>query len=129
MKINYFLVSLINLKSVSKSFFIPWSKFVADKYSVNSTCEKDSKNSSSLINLFFGGCIAAYLWLFILTIFALLLLLLFDAYTTLLFSSITVNETLGLVISNSLSVLWVKIYLSLYFFSLDILSRWGIRSG
>ena len=129
MKINYFLVSLINLKSVSKSFFIPWSKFVADKYSVNSACEKDSKNSSSLINLFFGGCIAAYLWLFILTIFALLLLLLFDAYTTLLFSSITVNETLGLVISNSLSVLWVKIYLSLYFFSLDVLSRWGIRSG
>ena len=129
MKINYFLVSLINLKSVSKSFFIPWSKFVADKYSINSACEKDFKNSSSLISLFFGGFIAAYLWLFVLTIFALLLLLLqlFDGYTILL-SSIIVNETLKLFISNSLGVLWVKIYLSSYFFSLDILSGWGIRS-
>ena len=43
-----YFVSLNNLKGVSKSFFIPRSKFVADKYSINSACEKDSNNSSSL---------------------------------------------------------------------------------
>ena len=57
------------------------------------------------------GLIPAYLYLFILTIWASLSLLLLAKYIILLSSSNIVNEILGLSNSNSLGVLWVKLYL------------------
>ena len=73
--------------------------------SLNSMCEKDANNLSSLINLFFNGFIAAYLLFFSLIICAVLVLLFFDEYIFLLFSSNTVDEALGLFISNSSGVI------------------------
>ena len=74
--------------------------------SINSKWEKNSNNSFSLINLFFNGFTAAYLLLLILTIWALLILILFGKYVILLLlSSNTINEILGLFISNSFGVI------------------------
>ena len=56
------------------------------------------------MNLFFNGFNAAYLLFFNLAICALLVLLFFDEYIFLLFSSNTFNEVLGLFISNSSGV-------------------------
>ena len=66
--------------------------------------------------------IAAYLYFFILTIWALLSLLLLGKYIILLSSSNIVNEILGLSNSNSLGVLWVKLYLFSNGLNLVILS-------
>ena len=74
------------------------------KCSLSSICEKDSNNLFSLINLFFNGFMAAYLLFFNLAICALLVQLFFDKYNILLFSSNTVDEILGLFISNSFGV-------------------------
>ena len=68
------------------------------------------------------GLIPAYLYLFILTIWALLLLLLLGKHIILLSSSNIVNEILGLSNSNSLGVLWVKLYLFSNALNLVILS-------
>ena len=73
--------------------------------SLNSICEKDSNNLSSLINLFFNGFIAAYLSFFNLTICTLLVLLFYDEYNILLFSSNIVNEIFELLVSNSFDVI------------------------
>ena len=56
------------------------------------------------MNLFFNGFNAAYLLFFNLAICDLLVLLFFDEYIFLLFSSNTFNEVLGLFISNSSGV-------------------------
>ena len=96
--------------------------------SLNSICKKDANNLFSLINLFFNGFIAAYLLFFNLTICALLALLFFDVYNLLLFSSDTVNEVLGLFISNSFGVIWIKLYLFSNTFRFDILSGWKVIS-
>ena len=76
------------------------------------------------MNLFFNGFNAAYLLFFNLAICALLALLFFDEYIFLLFSSNTFNEVLGLFISNSSGVRWIKLCLVSNGFSFDILSRW-----
>ena len=76
------------------------------------------------MNLFFNGFIVAYLLFFNLVICPLLVLSFFDAYILLLFSSNTVNEILGLFISNSLCVIFLKLYLFSNGFSFDILSGW-----
>ena len=73
--------------------------------SLNSLCEKDANNLSSLINLFFNGFIVAYLLFSNFTICVLLAPLFFGVYNLLLFSSNNVNEVLGLFISNSFSVI------------------------
>ena len=73
--------------------------------SLNSKWEKNSNNPFSLINLFFNSFTAAYILLLILTIWALLILILFGEYVILLLSSNTVNEILGLFISNSFGVI------------------------
>ena len=62
-------------------------------------------NSFSLIDLFFIGFIAAYLKLFILSMFALVLPLLLVWYNTTPSSSNILNEILALSISNSIGVL------------------------
>ena len=67
-------------------------------------------NSFSFIDLFFIGFIAAYLYSFVLTVFALILPLLLEKYIISLFSSNMFNEILGLSISNSIAVLRVKLY-------------------
>ena len=74
-----------------------------------------SSISFSLTNLFFNGFIAAYLCLFHLIICALLALLFFGKYVVLLFSSNTVNEILGLLISN-LYFIYSQMVLVLIFF-------------
>ena len=80
------------------------------KYSFNSFCEKDPNISSNLTNLFFNGFNAAYLSLFShLTICALLALSIFVTYILFLFSSNIVNEIFGLVVSNSLGYISVKL--------------------
>ena len=73
--------------------------------SLNSMCEKNANNLSSLMNLFFNGFIAAYQLFFNLIICALLVLLFFDEYIFLSFSSNTVNEVLGLFTANSSGVI------------------------
>ena len=91
-------------------------------YSLNSICEKDSNKLFCLINLFLHGFIAAYLLSFNLTICALLVLLFFDRYNILFFSSNTVNQILGLFISNLLGVMMLKLYFLSNNFSFDTLS-------
>ena len=81
--------------------------------SLNSLCEKDFNILSSLMNLFSNGFTAAYLLFSNLTICTFLVLLLSVMYIFLLFLSNIVNEVLGLFISNSEGVMWIK----LYFFS------------
>ena len=72
--------------------------------SLDSICEKDVNILSNLINLFFNSLNAEYLLFFNLAICTLLVLLFFDEYIFLLFSSNTVNEVLELFISNSSGV-------------------------
>ena len=52
------------------------------------------------MNLFFNGFIVAYLLFFNLAICTFIVLLFFDVYILLLFSSNTANEILGIFISN-----------------------------
>ena len=85
-------------------------------------CEKDANKLSSLMNLFFNGFIAAYVLFFNLIICALLVLLFFDEYIFLSFSSNTVNKVLRLFFSNSSGVILIKLYLFSNGFSFDILS-------
>ena len=72
----FFLKSIIShvLISIPSILFF---KIFYSIYSLNTICGKDSNNSSSLTNLFLNGFIAASLSLFILTICALWMLLLF----------------------------------------------------
>ena len=98
-------------------------------YSFNSLFEKHFNIVSNLMNLFFDGFNAAYLLSFKWIIFALLSLLFFDAYNFLLFSSNIVNEILGLFVSNSIGVVLLKLYLSSYGFSFDILCGWKLVLG
>ena len=63
-----------------------------------------------------------HIYLLFLTISALLVLLFFDEYIILLFSSNIVNEILELFISKSLGVIFLKLYLFSNGFSFDILS-------
>ena len=72
--------------------------------SLDSICEKDVNILSNLINLFFNSLNAEYLLFFNLAICTLLVLLFFDEYIFLLFSSNTVDEVLELFISNSSGV-------------------------
>ena len=65
--------------------------------------------------LFVVGFIAAYLYSFVLIIFALISEVLFEMYIISLFSSYTESEILGLSISNSLRVLCLKLYLFKWF--------------
>ena len=61
------------------------------------------------------GFIAAYLYSFVLIIFALIPEVLFEMYIISLFSWYTESEILGLSISNSLRVLCLKLYLFKWF--------------
>ena len=63
------------------------------------------------MNFFFNGFNAACLLFVNLTICVLLVLLFFVTSIILLFSSNIVNEVLGLFISNSVGVIWIKLYL------------------
>ena len=76
------------------------------------------------MKLFFNGFIAAYLLFFNLAISALLSLLYFDVYILLLFSSNTVNEILGLFISRSFGIIFLKLYPLSNGFNFDIFSGW-----
>ena len=95
-----------------------------DIYSFNSLFEKDFNIVSNLMNLFFNGLIAAYMLYFKWIIFALSALLFFVAYIFFLSSSNIVNEIFGLFVSNFMGVVLLKLYLSSYGFSFDILSGW-----
>ena len=80
------------------------------KYSFNSFSEKDLNISSNLINLFFNVFNAFYLSLFSnLIICTLVLLLFFVAYILFLFPSNIVNQIFGLLVSNSLGDVPVKL--------------------
>ena len=123
LKIINFLSSL----SISNSKYFIYFKIAMwfIEYSFNSFSEKDLNISSNLINLFFNVFNAFYLSLFSnLIICTLVLLLFFVVYILFLFSSIIVNETFGLLVSNSLGDIPVKLYLFLDGFSFDILSGW-----
>ena len=74
------------------------------------------------MNLFLRGFNAAYLLFFNWTMCALLVLSFLEWCIFLLFSSNIVNEILELFVSNSVGVIWMKLYVFSNGFSFDILS-------
>ena len=93
-------------------------------YSFNSLFQKSFDNVSDLMNLFFNDFASASLLLFNWITFALLVLLFFDVCIFLLFLSNIVNEIFELFVSNSIGIVLLKLYLSSFGFSFDILSGW-----
>ena len=109
---------------VSFVSFVSFKSMWLNMYSFNSLCEKDFNIFSNRMNLFLRGFNAAYLLFFNWTMYALLALSFSVRYIFLLSSSNIFNEILELFVSNSVGVMWMKLYCFSNSFSYDVLSGW-----